>query len=163
MNAIAKPPRAVPMEVIGRYARQAPVDLEAMAEELDVRVVYDRTLPSGISGKIQREGDRFAVTINANHSPGRQRFTLAHELAHLILHADLIGAGVTDDAMYRSTALSDETERQADAFAAELIMPAQMVRQLFHKEGVKSIAGMAQRFDVSHDAAKVRMKWLRLG
>lgn len=154
--------RSVPMEVIGKYVDQAPVDLDCMARDLDVRVTYDAGLPESISGMIEREGNGFHVTINAGHSPKRQRFTLAHELAHRILHADLVGDGITDNAMYRSATLPDEKERQADSFAAELIMPAQKVRRLY-KAGVTSFAAMAEAFNVSFEAAKVRMRWLRLG
>lgn len=148
----------LPMEVIRAFADQAPVNLDAMARALGVDVRRERDLPDNVSGKIERRGAGFVATINASHSAKRQRFTLAHELAHRILHSDLIGDGITDDGLYRSS-LSDDIERQANAFAAELLMPARLVRKLY-REGMKDTQSIAERFDVSYDAALVRLREL---
>ena len=68
---------------------------------------------SGMTAKIQRPAGRFIpmIVINANHAGERQRFTLAHELGHLILHA---GEGV-------------DIERACDRFAGALLVPAAML------------------------------------
>src|SRR3546814_4029407 len=44
----------------------------------------------------------FAIYVNGSHPRVRRRFSIAHEIAHFALHRNLIGDGVTDDAMYRS-------------------------------------------------------------
>jgi Zn-dependent peptidase ImmA (M78 family) len=149
------------MEIVARYGDSAPVDLEAMARDLNVAVKYDENLGDSISGSIRREGRGFVAAVNAKHSPARQRFTLAHELAHRILHADLIGDGIVDNEMYRSKTLPDDQERQADALAVELIMPIKLVRKFF-KEVIRSYGDMAGLFDVSYEAARIRMNRLRL-
>ncbi|WPB86927.1 ImmA/IrrE family metallo-endopeptidase [Sediminicoccus rosea] len=146
------------MEVIRDFADRAPVDLDAMARALGVEVRRDQNLPENVSGKIERRRAGVVATINASHLANRQRFTLAHELAHRILHSDLIGDGITDDGLYRSS-LSDDIERQANAFAAELLMPARLVRKLY-REGMKDTPSIAERFDVSYDAARVRLREL---
>lgn len=153
--------RPTPIEIVGAYSKSAPVDLEAMAGALGLKVAYDFRLPTDVSGKIERAGDEYRITINALHAPRRRRFTLAHEIAHFVLHRDLIGDGVVDNAMYRSTLRSD-LERQANRFAAELLMPAALVRTEW-RNGVRSYAEMAAHFSVSDEAAQIRMRDLGLG
>ena len=151
----------LPIEIAGDFARTAPVDLDAMARALGIEVASDHALPDDISGKIERVAGRFRITINGNHAAPRQRFTLAHELAHYLLHRDLIGDGITDNVRYRSN-LRDDVETQANGFAAELLMPAALVRAEW-RGGLKHIAGIAQRFDVSYEAAKIRLTSLGFG
>lgn len=52
---------------------------------------------------LERVGDTFLITVAANDPLTRQRFTLAHELGHYMLHRTLIGDGLDDDRAYRST------------------------------------------------------------
>lgn len=152
-----------PSEIVNSYLDWAPVDLDGLAKDLGIEVRHSSSLPNDISGKIERidrGGRRFAITINARHHANRQRFTLAHEIAHFILHRDLIGDSVVDNAMYRSC-LSDEWERQANRYAANLLMPARLVRAK-HQAGILTASGMAAEFRVSPEAARIRMDELGL-
>ena len=81
-------------------------------------------------------------------------------IAHFVLHRDLIGDGIVDDAMYRSKK-GDEIERQANAYAATILMPAPLVIAKF-RAGEKSFAGIAMAFEVSSEVAHIRMRELRL-
>ena len=56
--------------------------------------------------------------------------------------------------MYRSR-MGSYVESQANRFAAELLMPAGLMRQYWEK-GIRSVADMAARFDVSADAAQMK-------
>lgn len=149
-------------DIIDRYTQAAPTDMEGLARAFDIEVSVI-PLPENISGSISRSrfGSSFSIQINAAHSRTRQRFTLAHEIAHFVLHRDMIGDGIVDDAMYRSDR-SDEIEAQANGYAASLLMPAPLVRRYF-RQGVRSFAGMASTFDVSTQVARLRMIELRLG
>src|SRR5690242_7840769 len=83
---------------------EAPVKLNAIAEHLGIPV-YLSTLKPKISGLIEPDDtapSRFRIKLNRHEIAERQRFTLAHEIAHYLLHRSLIGAGVVDDTMYRS-------------------------------------------------------------
>lgn len=153
--------RPLPMEVLQAFADNAPVDLAGMSRALDVQVLQDFSLPDDVSARIERRGDGFVATVNGRHPAQWQRFTIAHELAHRILHTDLIGDGIHDDGLYRSR-LSDDIERQANAFAAELLMPARLVRALY-RQGLRDVPSIAANFHVSYEAARVRLRGLRLG
>lgn len=150
----------LPVELVTRFMRQGPpVDVEGLAKALGLTVSYD-WLPDDISGKIEHGADGgFAVAINRGHAATRQRFTLAHEIAHFVLHRDLIGDGVVDDALYRSKTLSDAIERQANRYAADILMPWWLVRSKY-EQGITQAQSMAAIFKVSVAVAEIRLKEL---
>ena len=103
---------------------------------------------------------RYSIEVNGAHSHARQRFTLAHEIAHYLLHRDQIGDGITDDALYRS-GLGDYIETEANRLAAELTMPAKLVRT-YWRAGIRNLAQLCKNFEVSEAALRIRLKQLRL-
>jgi Zn-dependent peptidase ImmA (M78 family) len=152
----------LPVEVVGRFLNKAPVDLLAIAQALGLQVEtvwFDEDHDA--AGKIERSGQTYTVSINALDNARRQRFTLAHEIAHYVLHRDLIGDGITDRGLYRSR-LSDAIETQANRYAANLLMPAALVRTAW-RDGNRSLTGVAELFNVSTEAARIRLQELGLG
>jgi Zn-dependent peptidase ImmA (M78 family) len=83
----------------------------------------------------------------------RKRFTVAHELAHYLLHRHLFAAELVDDALYRS-GLSTPIEAQAKAFAAELLMPWHLLMPVIDKP----TSELAKIFEVSEQAMKIRLE-----
>jgi Zn-dependent peptidase ImmA (M78 family) len=151
--------KALPIEIVGKFMREAPVDVAGMAHEIGLEIV-SKPLVDNISGKIECDiAGPCKITINSTHPRTRQRFTIAHEIAHFILHRDLIGDGVTDDGKYRSAGLSDRIERQANSYAADILMPWQLVVEK-HKEGLSTPQEFAKAFDVSPAVAEIRLKEL---
>ncbi|MCF1505639.1 ImmA/IrrE family metallo-endopeptidase [Afifella sp. H1R] len=151
-------------EVINRFRERHPVDVEGLAYALGVPVHY-AFLPESISGMVEpRDGGRFEIVVNANHPRTRQRFTLAHELGHYMLHRHLIGTGVGDDCAYRSTdtgkyrnrRIGPREETQANKFAASVLMPNKLIESL-QKSGVNGPSQMAKLLDVSEHAMHIRM------
>jgi len=147
-------------ETIGDFTRSAPVDVYGLARALGLEI-KDVELGEDISGKNEKSWrSGYLISVNARHPLTRRRFTAAHEIAHFVLHRDLIGDGIVDDAMYRSKK-GDEIEGQANAYAATILMPAPLVIAKF-KAGERSFAGMAKAFEVSPEVAQIRMLELRL-
>lgn len=151
----------LPVEIVSRFLNSAPVDLDGMARALGLEVEDHWFDETDIAGMIGRAGRTYRISLNHMDNPRRKRFTLAHEIAHYILHRDLIGDGITDRGLYRSR-LSDTVERQANRYAANLLMPAALVRASWW-EGDRSLSGMAARFNVSEEAARIRLKELGYG
>jgi IrrE N-terminal-like domain len=150
------------MTVAGSFLNTAPVDLEGMAEALGLSVNVNASLPPDVSGRIIRGGSSasgYHIDVNATHSANRKRFTLAHEIAHFLLHRDLIGDGIDDNALYRSR-LSDDFEVEANKLAARMLMPAPVVRNVYR--AVRSLVGLTGAFQVSEDAMRIRLKELGL-
>ncbi len=151
-------------EVIRAHQGEAPVDITALANKLELAVIETYDLPDGISGKIALDPvdggqSGYAISVNAFEGYKRQRFTIAHECAHFILHRDRIGDELTDDAMYRSGKLNDRAEFEANNFAADLLMPKRLVRQK-QREGYTDAAELATLFEVSEKAMEVRLQYL---
>ncbi|HEY0522277.1 MAG TPA: ImmA/IrrE family metallo-endopeptidase, partial [Stellaceae bacterium] len=85
-------------------------------------------------------------------------FTLAHEIAHFILHRDLIEDGVSDDTMYRSKELSGYHEVQANRMAADILMPVMLVKRAAELQSNPDL--LARVFRVSPAAMKIRLDGL---
>jgi len=127
-----------------------PVDVARLAK-LESVEVDQADFGDEISGVLMKDGDRAIIGVNARHAPTRQRFTIAHELGHFLLHTsrDLF---VDKDYIvhFRDETSStgvDPIEVEANQFAAEVIMPADKVRELFN----------ARRFDIDDEAALRRL------
>jgi Zn-dependent peptidase ImmA (M78 family) len=86
---------------------------------------------------------------------------LAHEIAHYLLHRNLIGDGIEDTALYRSR-LSDTVEVEANRQAASMLMPAPLVRRVYNA-GLRWLQGLSSAFQVSEEAMRIRLQQLRLG
>lgn len=150
----ARHPLAV--EMIEPFLHEYPVDIRGMAKALGLKVVED-SLASNISGKLHKDwwGD-YVVTVNSSHSETRKRFTIAHEIAHYVLHRDLIEDGIVDNALYRDDRIGDWLERQANRYAATLLMPMTMVRDAWDR-GQQTAAALSRSFKVSEAVAQIRM------
>jgi len=147
-------------EAIRGYQAELPVKLSAIARQFGLRLIAS-TLPAGVSGEIRPDGTgNYVIKVNRHDAPRRQRFTIAHEIAHYLLHREQIGNGISDDALYRSS-LSDVREAEANRLAAELLMPAEKVQaEITRAKDVQAddiVAYIADRFDVSEAAAKIRL------
>ncbi|HVI87019.1 MAG TPA: ImmA/IrrE family metallo-endopeptidase [Dongiaceae bacterium] len=136
-----------------------PVRLPELARALGVPVKAS-TLAPGISGEIRPDGDGFVIRINRHDPIKRQRFTVAHELSHFLLHREQIGSGIEDDVLYRST-LSDKREQQANRLAADILMPEALLteaQQAAEEKGVGDMAlYLADLFAVSEAAMRIRV------
>lgn len=129
-----------------------------LARDLGLEVYRVPNWPDALSGMIVRSSETpsgFAIYVNQDHPEVRRRFTLAHECAHAILHPDLIGDGITDDALYRS-GLSSRVEAQANRLAADILMPRNRLDELIAK-GITSVSELASMFNVSSGAMAIRL------
>ncbi|MCY4459266.1 MAG: ImmA/IrrE family metallo-endopeptidase, partial [Albidovulum sp.] len=90
-------------EIIDRHCASYPVKLGQLARELGVSVRLSK-LETGISGQIKCENNIYLIRVNRFDSRERQRFTIAHELAHYLLHREIIDSspnGIRDNVLYR--------------------------------------------------------------
>lgn len=151
------------LEKLSPLMQHPPIKLSRIAETIGGVRLLSASLPKGKSGEIrpdpEQEG-RFLIKVNKNDSNRRQRFTVAHELAHYLLHRDQIGDGIEDDVLYRSS-LSDSREAQANRLAADLLMPDSLVSEWIDKAKalqVDDVVGfLADKFNVSEAAMKIRL------
>lgn len=127
---------------------------ENLAIKMGVTLRYSPL--SGTDGWcIHRDGRSPIIRISTNAPATRQRFTLAHELAHLLLGTDPEIVGET--AMpFRS---SGREERAADSLASELLIPCRQLRQLVRELPVdsKTVKDLAKKSGVSDMVAAARI------
>jgi hypothetical protein len=148
-------------EVIARFQHEAPVDVTGIAEALGLSVwESDAELPEGVSGKIFKDpisggAEGFSIIVRESDPYVRRRFTVAHEIAHFVLHRDQIGDSLTDDELYRS-GLSTRQEAQANRFSADILMPRNLVNRYVAQHGQDPEA-MASVFKVSELAMRIRL------
>lgn len=142
------------LEIIKSHQATAPVHVVPIAEALGIQVFSVPNWPDNLSGMIRREDDACKIYVNKDHHPHRRRFTIAHEIAHYVLHRDLIGDGIADDALYRST-LSNKIESQANSFAADILMPWHLLNPVLRN--IDNISQLAEMFQVSKSAMSIRL------
>lgn len=149
--------------------QQPPVDVLALARDQGIRVVFEE-LEDKISGMLVQTGRETVIGVNARHHENRQRFTLAHELAHAHLHPN--SPTVYVDGMMVHFRGEEERgpspiEVEANAFAAALLMPAPFLREDLHNRAIDmfdetAVKRLAQRYKVSVQALTIRLMELGL-
>jgi len=164
-------------KLLKEFQQTVPVNVEGFIRTVGADINKNADLPEGISGQVLRGGDgRYVVSTAGHEHYFRQRFTMAHELGHLLLHRSILDrAGGTDDNVkYRNTVdgnfynsdIDLVHEQQANSFAANLLMPADKVAEklvALEKEGKRpSLKDMYRAFQVSASAMKWRLKSLGL-
>jgi hypothetical protein len=150
------------VDIVTRYIAEYPVKVGELANELGLKVTR-APLPPKISGLIKPSDEApagFEIRVNKYEVPERQRFTVAHEIAHFLLHRDEIGSGVVDSIMYRSS-LTSRKETEANRLAADIVMPSKAVSRELERLGGRRtddvVEELAAMFRVSIPAMKVRL------
>ena len=90
-----------------------------------------------VDGLSQWAGDSPVMLVNDRAPTDRLRLTLAHELGHVCLHSEQLGG---------------DPEDEANAFAAELLMPADLIRPELHNLSLGKLHGLKRYWGVSMQA-----------
>ncbi len=146
-----------------------PVHVKEIAERFGIKVLFSMSMPQDVSGFIERKVDeQYRIVVNANHNEHRQRFTIAHEISHYILHRDIlekrsiVDRNANHGVMFRSNATTDIQEREANNLAAKILMPTNAIRHAI-TQGSRTVSALANQFDVSPEAMRIRLEnlgWL---
>lgn len=150
-----------------------PIDVEFIAHTCGAYVRRER-FRRDLSGMLVRgdtedEGTTI-IGVNSTHHPRRQRFTIAHEIGHLQLHRGrrvTVDSGLRVDYRVDAGNPSVQEERDANAFAAALLMPSDAVRRAAGplvgagSTRTRLISELAKAFEVSEEAMGYRL--LNLG
>lgn len=133
------------------------IDLEAIAWTLRARVRY-RPL-DGCDACITGDTERAIITVNSRSPPRRRRFSIGHELGHWQQHRGRILVCRADD-IGRGRRNASTAERTADAYAADLLMPAYLfkpVARAYSKLDFATVRAIADVFDASYTATAIRL------
>jgi Zn-dependent peptidase ImmA (M78 family) len=151
--------------------RNGPVPVTKIANSLGVEV-QEESADEDLSGFLYRDRKREVaiIGVNADHHPNRQKFTAAHELGHYLLHDfDDVHVDREFKVWLRSEASSrgtDIEEKEANLFAAELLMPAKFLQSDVEEIGSFDVLDedvlkdLADRYGVSTQAMTFRLAYL---
>jgi Zn-dependent peptidase ImmA (M78 family) len=151
--------------------RSGPVPVTEIANSLGVEV-QEESAEEDLSGFLYRDRKRDVaiIGVNADHHPNRQTFTAAHELGHFLLHDfDDVHVDREFKVWLRSEASSrgtDIEEKEANLFAAELLMPARFLQSDVEEIGSFDVLDedvlkdLADRYGVSTQAMTFRLAYL---
>jgi Zn-dependent peptidase ImmA (M78 family) len=142
-----------------------PVPVEALIRARGIKIRPTASL-GDVSGLVLRKGGETIIGVNKKEVRTRQRFSLAHELAHALLHP---GKEVRYDRDFRVNLRSeasglgvDVEEIEANFFAACLLMPRRFLEAdpeaaLVDVEDVDAVKQLANRYGVSVHAMSIRL------
>lgn len=149
---------------------EPPIPVELLARHLGARIHYQPFDSPDVSGMLYREeGKPPIIGVNDANADVRKRFTVAHEVAHLVLHP---GQPLILDRQVRvnfrdatSSTATDEQEIEANAFAAALLMPGPLVHERLQHHLVADldvadgelVHRLAADFQVSDQAMQYRL------
>lgn len=140
-----------------------PVPPERIARAMGIDVHAEFGLPGDISGMVEYEHGRPVIRYDMTEPPVRQRFTIAHEIGHLALgHLSDGRTRFRDPASNFSTGSSSPEEREANAFAAQMLMPENVLRFAVTTKGIQDVSRLANLFNVSQVAMGYRLRNLGL-
>ncbi len=148
-----------------------PVDQIARSHGLDVRRAPANEELSGFLYRDRRRNTA-SIGVNSAHSVSRQRFAISHELGHYLLHEQL---HLHVDKQFPITIansqakhVSSDEDKEATLFAAELLMPEEMLKadlaslERIDLESEATIVQLAARYAVSVQALQFRIALLGL-
>jgi Zn-dependent peptidase ImmA (M78 family) len=142
---------------------QTMLPLNTIADFLQFRITLFQPQENNkeISGAI--DYPQRIIHINSLDNVGRQRFTISHEFGHMLVHSEYQDepGWVYDFRLPDVNHKKSIREQEADLFAAELLMPIELLReQLDINAG--NLQAVANAFQVSMEALRYRLDFLNL-
>lgn len=151
--------------------RSVPVDVARIARAIGVEV-QEEPAEDDLSGFLYRDRKRkvAVIGVNSTHHPNRRKFTAAHELGHCLLHDfDEVHVDRQFKVWLRNEASSQGTdleEKEANLFAAEILMPQKFLERDVQRIGTIDlmdedvIRELAEEYGVSAQAMTFRLTYL---
>ena len=167
--------RAVPIEEIiektfglrieYQYLKNDARELGRMIYDSGITTYYNRDIMDYAIMRVEG-GTMFieATLLEDDNSYGRLRFTLAHELAHYIIHKQIFSGTGVAAALYNDDTDEDATEWQANYLAKAILMPNGQIKRCFYalipkcKSKSEYVGRMSEIFEVSKQAMEIRLK-----
>jgi|SRR3954454_9037043 len=139
-----------------------PVPVEKILRKMKINLKHGDL--GEVSGLLVRSDTTAMIGVNVNHPPVRQRFTIAHELGHYLLHSGLSSHVDRDYRVnFRSTESSEARnveEIEANFFAASILMPKQFLDEdnaVTALDNDAAVEKLAKRYFVSRHAMSLRL------
>ena len=136
------------LRVLGKESKKPPIPVSRLAVSLGYQVVPLQAIDDACSAIVSIKEK--LIGINAKHHRHRQRFSLGHEIAHILLkHPPESRCTGREIALFNL---------EADICGAEILMPESLLKQQLGK--TQNPAQLAREFDVSEEAMKMKLRSL---
>ncbi|WP_409199405.1 ImmA/IrrE family metallo-endopeptidase [Methanobrevibacter sp. DSM 116169] len=127
-----------------------------ITDKMDNLTIIFMPLDDEISGCCGKEDIDYLILINSSHSKGRQNFTLAHELYHLLYEDN-------DEWLICSDDEYDDSEKEADNFASSLLMPNGALNDYINRNKIENwtvsyVINCEQYYQISHISMLCRLR-----
>lgn len=141
------------------------VDFDLICQRLNVTLFMAKFKDSDVNGMVKRADGGFEVYIRKEHPKNRQRFTLAHEIGHIVSYQahsfSFDKLSCPDGYIERRTQLrKDPAEVEANEIAGNILMPEEFLESLISKLKNPNLRNLAEEFGVSVAAMSVRLNKL---
>ncbi len=155
-------------------------DLEYCIESIGIKVFYSDMsafdYPDSVSGYTRvNDNNEPEIVVNSNHVEGRRRFTMAHELGHILLHWGWPQKKLNKNEvsiLYRnenSEQIDNMVEQEANEFAAQLLLPLNIINEALPKpisqyndiEYKNLVANVSKSFNVTKPFARRQLDKLK--
>jgi Zn-dependent peptidase ImmA (M78 family) len=142
------------------YKKNGYIDIVEIAIHFNI-VVIGSSLEDSQNSFIRynQEKKRYEIYVEKSHHPNRQRFSIAHEVAHFLLHKEDINLH-EKVARNHNDSLDSKKEREADYMAAQLLMPENILKELVNTLKVvdeNAIEFLSKKFLVSKSTMIIRL------
>lgn len=132
------------------------IDIEDLIRRMNIRLVI-ADLPEGILGACKVEGLKRLIVVSSKvYNEEQKRFTLAHELGHILIHR---GTHYFSKEDFTTIYTNKQKEDEADRFAVELLLPSKTIRTIIKENDVnfELIKQVAQRYKMSLISTSIRV------
>ncbi len=164
-STIQVSPNDIISRAIGFFESSQYIDLIKLAKSYGVDVYARSENDFNASIEFSIDPEHFSIYVNPDHAETRRRFSIAHELAHYILHSDEVKKNLLVD-RDNIHSLSPEKEAEANELAAKILMPEELVHKYIENNDLdgnrilseNSVRKIASFFTVSLMVAILRLK-----
>lgn len=156
------------LKILKKYECSIPVDVESIALSEGV-LIRKEELEDTVSGMLVIKDNQAVIGVNSTHHPNRQRFTIAHEFGHYLLHRNLASVFFDESLVFfrdkEASTGNKYQEIEANTFAAELLMPESVLKEriieqpldAFDESDESAVRKLAAEFKVSVQALTIRL------
>lgn len=145
--------------LLWRYGVNEPghIDLDAIANDHGVTVRYRHL--DGCEARLLVRGDQAIISVNSGSVEGRQRFSLAHELAHWICDRKTGTFLCAKEDIGPQNSEAKSVEAHANGFASQLILPSYLIDPWMQKKRInlETASAIAKDFNASLTAAAIKL------
>ena len=149
------------IELLREYKIEMKAPIPISTFETDFSQIEQKAglVQGSILGTAISSGDKLGIFYRGKDTYNRQRFTIAHELAHCCLHSDNLEITHVELRMQNA---EDNREIEANIFAGELLVPNEILLNEYKKFIIPSLTVLSDIFNVSVNVMEARLNYLGL-